>query len=114
PDDGYNVVFHELAHYFDFEDGRAEGIPSTRLLSGKLNHWKKVIGKEWQKVLQGRSVLRPYAGTNEAELFAVAVEFFFENPAVMKKRSPEFYELLKEFFNLDTAEIMKKDKEPVQ
>lgn len=108
PSDGYNVVFHELAHYFDFEDGRAEGIPSTRLFPGKLIPWKNVIAREWQKVLQGRSVLRPYAGTNEAELFAVAVEFFFEKPALMKKRSPEFYELLKEFFNLDTAEIMKE------
>ena len=108
PADGNNVIFHEVAHYFDMEDGRAEGIPSYRLLSERLNPWKRAISKEWGKALQGRSFLRPYAGTNEAELFAVATEFFFENPGVMKRKNPELYNLLKEFFNLDTAKIIEK------
>jgi Mlc titration factor MtfA (ptsG expression regulator) len=106
PVDGNNVIFHEVAHYFDMEDGRAEGIPSYRLLSEKLNPWKRAITKEWEKALQGRSFLRPYAGTNEAELFAVATEFFFENPGVMKRKNPELYNLLKEFFNIDMAEVI--------
>ena len=106
PGDGNNVIFHEVAHYFDMEDGRAEGIPSYRLLSGTLNPWKRAISKEWKKALRGRSFLRPYAGTNEAELFAVAAEFFFENPGVMKRKNPELYNLLKEFFNIDTAGVI--------
>ena len=106
PGDGNNVIFHEVAHYFDMEDGRAEGIPSYRLLSGTLNPWKRAISKEWKKALRGRSFLRPYAGTNEAELFAVAAEFFFENPGVMKRKNPELYNLLKEFFNIDTAAVI--------
>lgn len=106
PGDGNNVIFHEVAHYFDMEDGRAEGIPSYRMLSGKLNPWKRAIAKEWEKALHGRSFLRPYAGTNEAELFAVATEFFFENPGIMKRKNPELYDLLKDFFNIDTAAVI--------
>ncbi len=108
PGDGDNVVFHELAHYFDFEDGLADGIPMARLMPGEecVLRWREIIGREWEKASQGLSYLRAYAGTNEAELFAVAVEMFFENPHLMKSNSPEFYDLLKEFFNLDPAAII--------
>ena len=91
--DGYNVIYHEMAHYFD--------------LSGATIQWKKLFTEEWRKASEGRSFLRDYAGTNEAELFAVATETFFENPWVMKEQSPELYEALKTFFNLDTAKILK-------
>ncbi|UCH95269.1 MAG: zinc-dependent peptidase, partial [Candidatus Aminicenantes bacterium] len=106
PDDGYNVIYHELAHYFDLEDGRAEGIPSTRMKPDQLLRWKTIIHDEWKKALEGRSFLGSYAGTNEAEAFAVAVEFFFENPHIMKANNPQLYDALKDFFNIDTLKIM--------
>ena len=106
PEDGYNVIYHEVAHYFDLEDGIAEGIPSTRMLPDKLQHWKTLIHKEWKKALEGRSFLGPYAGTNEAELFAAAVEFFFENPRLMITNNPQLYDALKDFFNIDTLKII--------
>jgi Mlc titration factor MtfA (ptsG expression regulator) len=106
PDDGHNVIYHELAHYFDLEDGQAEGIPAARMLPGKVERWRNIIQKEWKKALEGRSFLGSYAGTNEAEAFAVAVEFFFENPWVMEANNPELYEALKDFFNVDTLKIM--------
>lgn len=109
PGDGYNVIFHELAHYFDLEDGQAEGIPSTRMLAQKLQPWKMAISREWQKALSGRSFLRPYAGKNEAELFAVATEFFFENPHMMKRKNPELYGVLQDFYNIDPASILKSE-----
>lgn len=97
PHDGYNVIYHELAHYFDLESGSSE--------------WKSLFMQEWQKMSRGvdHSYLRPYAGTNEAEFFAVATESFFENPWEMRARNPRLYNALKEFFNLDTAEILKED-----
>jgi Mlc titration factor MtfA (ptsG expression regulator) len=107
PGDGHNVVFHELAHYFDMEDGMAEGIPSTRMPESKLDRWKQLIHDEWQKASQGRSFLQPYAGTNEAETFAVAVEVFFETPQVMYANNPELYTALKDFFNIDALKILK-------
>jgi MtfA peptidase len=95
PNDGYNVIYHEIAHYFD--------------LAGASIPWRELFAEEWRKASEGRSFLRDYAGVNEAELFAVATEAFFENPWEMKKQSPELYEALKEFFNLDTIEILKPE-----
>jgi MtfA peptidase len=106
PDDGYNVIYHELAHYFDFEDGVAEGIPGARMLEERLPQWRDLIRSEWRNVTQGQSFLRPYAGTNEAETFAVAVEAFFEIPGVMIQHNPQLYEALKDFFNLDTDALL--------
>jgi Mlc titration factor MtfA (ptsG expression regulator) len=106
PDDGFNVIYHELAHYFDLEDGHAEGIPSSRMPPEKSQHLKNIIHSEWQKALQGNSFLGTYAGTNEAEAFAVAVEFFFENPSIMNVNNPELYNALKDFFNIDTLSII--------
>ncbi len=107
PEDGNNVIFHELAHYFDMEDGRAEGIPSARLPADKLEEWKEMITWEWNRVRRGDSFLRPYAGTNEAELFAVAVEVFFEDPLFMKNNNRQMYYAFRDFFNIDpyTARI---------
>ena len=45
-----------------------------------------------------RSVLREYAATNEAELFAVATEFFFERPEALKKKHPKLYAVLVEVY----------------
>ena len=107
PDDGYNVIYHELAHYFDLEDGIANGIPTAKIPPEKLEDWRTLIHEEWKKAGAGRSFLGTYAGTNEAETFAVAVEFFFENPGIMYRHNPELYHALKDFFNIDTLAIMK-------
>jgi Mlc titration factor MtfA (ptsG expression regulator) len=96
PYDGYNVIYHEMAHYFD--------------LAGASIPWQELFSREWRKASEGRSFLRDYAGTNEAELFAVATEAFFENPWEMKAQSPELYGALKEFFNLDTVRILIREK----
>lgn len=106
PDDGYNVVIHELGHYFDFEDGSGEGVPTARLTPDVIPRWREVIDEEWQRALNGDSFLDPYSGLNEAEFFACAVESFFENPWVIEENNPELYGLLKDFFNLDTLEIL--------
>lgn len=101
PEDGYNVVIHEMAHYFDLEDGQAEGVPAARLDPEKWYAWNDLIKREWRKVRRGRSFLREYAGKNEAEFFAVACEAFFETPHRLKENIPEVYNALQDFFNLD-------------
>jgi len=111
PHDGYNVIFHELAHYFDLEDGAADGVPSLGLAANYLLEWKKLIAKEWKKVRQNRSFLDLYAGVNEAEFFAVSSEYFFEKPWVMAEQTPELYNCLKEFYNLDTVKILQNKAE---
>jgi Mlc titration factor MtfA (ptsG expression regulator) len=105
PHDGYNVIFHELAHYFDLEDGTADGIPSLGLSARYLGEWKKLITREWKNVRQERSFLDLYAGVNEAEFFAVSSETFFEKPWIMAEQTPDLYALLRDFYNLDMIKI---------
>ncbi len=101
--DGHNVGLHELAHVMDFEDGRADGVP------GDLG-W--VATAPWVKMVKNRlarqrrrqgGVLRAYAGTNEAELFAVAVENFFEKPKQLETKDPKLYRMLADYFRQDPA-----------
>lgn len=111
PGDGFNVIYHEVAHYFDLEDGVAEGVPAARMIKEKWTHCRDLIHGEWRRVTQGRSFLRDYAGTNEAETFAVAVEAFFETPRLMANNNLQLYEALVDFFNIDTLAIL--EREPV-
>ncbi len=109
--DGFNVIYHELAHYFDFEDGEAQGIPARNIFQGNLHQWKSIIEKEMEKARAGDSFLGLYAGKNQAELFAVATEVFFENPHLMIEENIDLYNILQEFYNIDTAEIIPKTAE---
>ncbi|MBD3277944.1 MAG: peptidase, partial [Candidatus Aegiribacteria sp.] len=94
--DGYNVGYHEFAHVLD--GYRPDGIPDELSL-GAYRPWVEVMHREFEKVHKGRSMLRTYAGTNPAEFFACAVEAFFEKPKKMRKKAPELYAQLSEFFN---------------
>ncbi len=105
PDDGYNSLIHEIAHYFDFENPQLSGVPLIGTDSSKTEKWIRIMEKERAKVNRGESFLRPYAGSNEAEFFAVATEFFFERPDIMADKNPGLYSLLKEFYNLDMLEL---------
>lgn len=55
---------------------------------------------EYRNIQAGQeSVLRKYAGTNLSELFAVAVETFFENPQQMHQQAPRLYESMTNLLN---------------
>jgi Mlc titration factor MtfA (ptsG expression regulator) len=47
------------------------------------------------------TVLDAYGATDPAEFFAVATECFFERPKELKRKHPELYEELKDFFRQD-------------
>ena len=103
--DGHNVVFHEFSHRLDQEDGTADGVPILENQSCYAS-WATVISREYE-ALQGktkkrrRSVLRQYGATHPAEFFAVATEAFLEKSKQMKKKHPELYEELKNYYKLD-------------
>jgi len=88
--DGLHVGLHELAHVLDMATGSADGIPAG-LNWVATAPWVKIMADRIQKVQKGKikRVLRPYAGVNEAEFFAVAVEVFFEKPMQMKSQDPD-------------------------
>jgi Mlc titration factor MtfA (ptsG expression regulator) len=99
--DGHNVGIHELAHVIDMEDGSADGVPVDAPVTATAP-WIDVVARRLRKIRRGgSSPLRDYAGTNEAEVFAVAVETFFEQPRQLAKRDRELFDLLCVYFNQD-------------
>ncbi len=98
-EDGSNVVLHELAHVFDFEGWEADGAPSF-LDPRSAEAWRALVRSEMRRAERGDGVLRAYAASAPAELFAVATEQFFERPARLRARHPELFEALVAFYNL--------------
>jgi Mlc titration factor MtfA (ptsG expression regulator) len=96
--EAYHVGLHEFAHALDLTDGVAEGIPAY-VRAPKVKEWYELIRQELQNVREGRSVLNRYAGKNQAELFAVAVEHFFQRPDELKQYHPRLYDALASFLN---------------
>jgi Mlc titration factor MtfA (ptsG expression regulator) len=48
--------------------------------------------------------MNKYGATNPAEFFAVASETFFEKARQMKKKHPELYDELRDYYKLDPVE----------
>ncbi len=103
--DGLNVGLHELAHVLDFEGGVADGIPSTMPWKS-IRPWLEVVHREMRRAGKHGSALRSYGATNEAELFAVAVEAFFEHPAQLQKKHGALYAMLVEALGQDPAALL--------
>ena len=104
--DGRNVVLHEFSHQLDQEDGAADGAPILEHRSSYAT-WARVLGEEYESLRRkGRrkAVIRKYGATNPAEFFAVATESFFEKPKQMKKKHPELYDELRDYYKLDPVE----------
>jgi len=104
---GHNVVLHEFAHQLDQEDGRGDGAPILEKRSSYAS-WARIFSNEYEhlqaKAKKGvRDVMDFYGATNPAEFFAVATETFFEKGPALKKKHPELYEELKEYYKLDPA-----------
>ena len=110
--DGHNVVLHEFAHQLDQEDGSADGAPILEQRSRYVT-WARVLSRDYEelrkKVRRGRrTVMRHYGAANPAEFFAVLTETFFEKPKQLKKKHPELYSELKDFYNVDPLEWHKQ------
>jgi Mlc titration factor MtfA (ptsG expression regulator) len=108
--DGHNVVFHEFAHQLDQEDGSADGAPILAQRS-KYVTWARVLSEEYEELRQAsrahrKTVLDKYGATKPAEFFAVATECFFEKPAQLRKKHPELYDELKEYYQQDPEQLV--------
>jgi Mlc titration factor MtfA (ptsG expression regulator) len=106
--DARNVVLHEFAHQLDQEDGSADGAPILEHRSRYVT-WARVLSSEYEilqrkKEKHRKSIMNKYGATNPAEFFAVATETFFEKSKQMKKRHPELYDELKNYYKLDPVE----------
>ncbi|MEO9872919.1 zinc-dependent peptidase [Ekhidna sp.] len=101
--DRKNVGIHEFVHLFDKEDGLIDGIPPGYESKEYTLPWINTIRIKTKDIVANRSDIDGYATTNHQEFFAVASEYFFEQPRLLKKKHPELYELLVSVFNQDLA-----------
>lgn len=101
---GRDVVIHEFAHKLDMRDGIVNGTP---IITDEDAHdrWVEVCTRVFEEVRRGEwmSVLRPYAGTDVGEFFAVSTEAFFTRPTEMRAAIPDLYEILSGYFAQDPA-----------
>ena len=99
-----HVGLHEFAHVLDFlgQQGRSTGVP-VLLPPSVQRQWHQQLSVERDRLMEGNSVLNPYGLKNEAELFAVSVESFFQDAQRLRSHHPELYGLLADFFNQDPA-----------
>ncbi|MEM7704005.1 MAG: M90 family metallopeptidase [Pseudomonadota bacterium] len=101
PDDGNNVIIHEIAHKIDMRNGPADGYPALHkgMSRGK---WADVMQKAFEdlnkQARRGRPRIDPYGATEPAEFFAVTSEYYFENPDRLKDAYPDVYSQLHQFY----------------
>lgn len=95
-----NTAIHEFVHLIDKMDGETDGFPETLVAHTYAIPWLKQIHNEMQAINNNASDIRNYGGTNEAEFFAVASEYFFEQPELMADKHPELYAMLINCFNI--------------
>jgi len=117
PQGGQNVVYHEFAHRLDMLDGVTDGTPPLGDerdpdVRAARQRWVDVCTAAYDTVrAEGSPVLRPYAGTNPAEFFAVATEVFFNRPTELCEHEPALYRELQAFYGQDPAARVTADDE---
>lgn len=109
--DKHNVALHEFAHLIDMQDGTADGFPERLKQYAFAAPWLELIRQETIKIHQGTSKINDYAATNSVEFFAVATEYFFENPKLLLNKHPEIYKTLNAIYKNDMAAI-EQTKQP--
>ena len=108
PQDRKNVGIHEFAHLVDKSDGAVDGVPNVGLSRNAVIPWLKLVHREMDKIRSHHSDINPYGLKNEAEFFAVASEYFFENPDKMQRKHPDLYGMLERVFHQDPQSRMKQ------
>jgi hypothetical protein len=106
--DGYNVIVHELAHYFDLE--ARKGGARIVTAGGSELPWSEAVEREFGAHDFAASVLSTYAAQNEAEFFACASEAFFEDPGRLAEAHPGLFSLLGEFYGQDPRSFLERSR----
>lgn len=105
--DNVNVAIHEMAHALKHENFMKQ--------AGVDREFRKDFEKFTgiaepifgSGVFGNQRYLRSYAYTNMQEFWAVSVEAFFENPAILKQNIPELYGTLCDVLNQDPLTVNK-------
>lgn len=96
--DKLNTAIHEFVHLLDKSDGDTDGIPKLLMDKHYVLPWLNLMHEQMQKIARGQSDINPYGYSNKAEFFAVASEYFFEQPELLQQKHPELYAMLTAIF----------------
>ncbi len=103
PDDARNLGLHEMAHALWFENripNEEHGFLDDTLMA----RWRELAREEAGRIQRGQGRLfRNYAATNQEEFFAVAVEYFFEQPRQFHRSMPDLYQVMRDLLGQDPA-----------
>lgn len=106
PGDARNVGLHEVAHALWIDNGIDDG-EYHFLQADLLQRWQELAHVEMDRINSGEDrFLRRYAATNQAEFFAVAMEYFFEQPLELKTTLPELYGCMKGLLKQDPEALL--------
>ncbi len=118
--DGYNVVIHEMAHKLDALNGEYDGSPALRQGMSPAA-WQSTFGAAYEDLRSrlaspasrkprkgklrksGSPRIDAYAAEGPDEFFAVACEYFFERPELLRSEYPDVYGQLLLYFGRDPA-----------
>ncbi len=94
-----NTAIHEFVHLIDKMDGEVDGIPKLLLENHSYTiPWLDMIYEKMEAINSDDSDIRAYGGTSKIEFFAVASEYFFERPKLLRRKHPELYDMMQECF----------------
>ena len=94
-----NTGIHEFVHLLDKEDGDVDGLPEALLEKQYTVPWLNLISDGIEEINKGESDFNVYGAKNKAEFFAVAAEYFFEQPVLFQKNHTALYDLMSKVFN---------------
>ncbi len=99
-----NLILHEFAHQLDFSYDLTSGIDPDTGETTRTDALTQVLAKAYIHLGDTieddiHTALDPYGAEAPAELFAVAVEAYFETPGPLKEQYPRLYAELTAFFN---------------
>ncbi len=103
--DKQNVGIHEFVHLIDMSDGECDGYPERLKEFSFSIPWIELVGKKIKAIKGKDSNIRQYGATNRSEFFAVASEYFFERPEMLRKKHPKLYFSLSQFYMQDVNSI---------
>ncbi|WP_040280206.1 M90 family metallopeptidase [Psychroserpens damuponensis] len=98
--DKSNTAIHEFVHLIDKMDDNIDGIPEVLMQNMNAIPWLKLVHDKMEAINNDASDIRAYGGTKQAEFFAVASEYFFERPKLMKRKHPELFKMMAECFRV--------------
>ena len=98
-----NTAIHEFVHLIDKMDGTLDGVPEILLERKYVPQWQQIMHDTMNQIRQGESDIDIYGATSPIEFFAVASEYFFEQPQLFHSANPELSKMLQRIFVRKTS-----------